>query len=456
MSLAASTELPALDKAVRRALEAHEAWLLALRGERVDEAFAAAPPLERHREVAGRRAYQELEPRQGASDGWLEAVRRWVAALTLARVTGPQQAELARIVTEPCVRLRSLGEEQTSFRGAWKNVLDAPTLARADEWVEALGRRGPAVADARRQLAERGHEAARQLGFESPEALLSAVPRASLDEAAEGFLSVTRDIARAVVREGSPDRRATGSFVEVVSLATARDAVEGWPARLLVRTLLETLGPSAAATFPVRACPPMPDSVPGAATFARVLAALGAAYRRGLAGAGGVPFALAVDPYFVDVDRYGFVFGALPALVVYQRRGLGVSARVAAAQARSLARTGLLHARSVAAAYLLSGPPRGPEPGRFAELMHEVFGDGVPRGLCGAFPSHTGHEARRLHALLTTASLLRGLRDAFDDDWFRNPRAWEHLRARASGVARATDEPLAPAELAGAFEAALA
>jgi hypothetical protein len=61
----------------------------------------------------------------------------------------------------------------------------------------------------------------------------------------------------------------------------------------------------------------------------------------------------------------------------------------------------------------------------------------------------------RLQALAMSANL----RDRFDVDWFRNPRAWEHLRALAAAPARESFEPEAldreVAALARAFEEAL-
>jgi hypothetical protein len=59
-------------------------------------------------------------------------------------------------------------------------------------------------------------------------------------------------------------------------------------------------------------------------------------------------------------------------------------------------------------------------------------------------------------ALLTTLPLFDLLAERFDDDWFRNPRAWQFLRIRAAGGDGADDtgEP-DPVALARAFEKAL-
>ena len=239
--------------------------------------------------------------------------------------------------------------------------------------------------------------------------------------------------------------------------ALAKDAGEGWPAHLTPRSLALTLGAPSDFARGLRLQLQMPTAV-AAASFARALESFGTAYRRTAASTSTVPFALASDPYFVDAYRFGFAFGSLPTTVTYQRRGLALATRVAGAQARSLTKTALLRARSVALGALVRGAAAHPDDARFRELAHEVFGEGVPEELAGVFPRvRAGDDAEaRLQALLTTLPFLHELRDTFDEDWFRNPQAWRFLRARASGPARAAEEPTAaPKGLARAFEEAL-
>jgi hypothetical protein len=260
---------------------------------------------------------------------------------------------------------------------------------------------------------------------------------------------------REAQRAGAADARAE-TFAGVIMAATGRDAPEGWPARLTMRTLVETLGapPDIGRGLRVNV---EPSEVVGAASFARALESFGAAYRRAAAARSTLPFAVAADPYFVDVHRYGFAFGGLAAHPAYQRR-LGLGAARALRQARSLTKIALLHARRIAASSLLARYAARPDRSRFQELIHEVYGEGAPDGLFGAFPRRGGDESARLQALLTTLSFTRSLRDRFEEDWFRNPHAWRFLRGRASGPARGPDEDGEKPDavsLARAFEEAL-
>jgi hypothetical protein len=201
---------------------------------------------------------------------------------------------------------------------------------------------------------------------------------------------------------------------------------------------------------------PIPTAL-GGASFARALAAFGYALR--VAGASpSLPFALARDPQFVDAHRFAAIFGALPASDAFQRRVLGNGARIAAGQARVLARTALLEARFVAMRFLLVRAQGGARD-RFEELTARVFGAPMPRELAAAWPRARDDEGARLVALLTAAPEARALVERFDADWFANPRAVLHLRARASAPAyEAAPESLdaGVAALAKAFVEALA
>lgn len=456
MELAQGADLATFDLAVRRAVGATEAWREALSLDPV--ASAALAPLARHRHVAGKLAFDALSERSVLpQDAALrDGLRRWVAALTVHRVTEELRADVARVESEAVAHVHLERVETTSYRAAWRGLVAARSLEERGAWIAALEGRGGAVAAVRREYAVHEEEAARRLGFGGMADLLGGESPEALEIAALAFLDETRDLSRSLRRE-EPRKGAAGAgtFSSLIACAAARDAGDGWPSRLSVRTLTETLGAPSDAGRGLRVQARMPD-VLGAASFSRGLESFGEAYRRAAAAASAVPFSLAVDPYFVDAHRFGFAFGALPSSVSYQRRGLGLATRVAAQQARSLAWSALVHARHVALSSLVSRTAARPDAARFQELCHEVYGEGVPPALAGAFPRARGDEHARLHALLTTLAFLRELRDAFEEDWFRNPAAWRFLRARASGPARGPEEKMAPASLARAFEEALA
>jgi hypothetical protein len=281
------------------------------------------------------------------------------------------------------------------------------------------------------------------------------VSRESLVAAASALLERTDGLAReelAAARkraalEDDPPRPA-----DAIAIAVARDAPEGWPARLSSAWLEATFAPFCRG---LRLEAPRTEAALGGSSFARACSAFGASFRAATASPS-LPFALARDPQFVSMHRVASVFGALPASRAFQKRVLGNGARVSANQARVLARTSLLHARLEAARYLTS---RAQSAFSFEELTHRLFGAPLPSALAGAWPPAHEDAPARFLGLITAAALRRELVDRFDEDWFANPRAAIHLRGVGSGPAYADeaptlDEPVQ--ETVRAFEEALA
>jgi len=266
---------------------------------------------------------------------------------------------------------------------------------------------------------------------------MGAAPPDAVDAAAAELLAGTRDLAHALRREAERrDGRTATTLADTLRAALGTEARDGWPAQLHVRSLAETLRAPADIGRGLTLRPVLPEPL-GAASFARGLGAFGEAFRRAAAGASSCPFALAVPPHFVDASRYRDAFASLPCSLVYQRRGLGLGARAAAQQARVLAAAALTHARGVAVEVLLARCAARPiDRVRFEELVFDVYGEGVPAGLAGAFPRATASAYASAEALLSVAPFLDLLRDCFDEDWFQNPRAWVFLRGRAAGPAR--------------------
>jgi hypothetical protein len=454
MNSLVETPLETVDRAVRRAFVESRPFVDAS----ADETTRSAAALERHRAFAGKQAYDSIVARVTLPHDTplRDGLARWVGALAVARVTGEQRCLEAAAIEEPAGSVKLERATPTSFRGARMGLLRAGGRGEATAWLAALAGRGHAVAAARRERLLRQAEAVQKLGFPSMPALVGGASPEVLDAGALRFLRATDDLAASLRKEVERRDAAPADVLSFVLRARALDCPEGWPARLTTRTLVETLRAPDDLGHGLRVDLSVPEVV-GAASFARALQAFGAAYRRAVAVASRVPFALAVDPYFIDAFRYGFAFGSLASSEAYHRVGLGVVARVAKQQARRLAETALAEARRVAVASLLDRHGLRPDLGLFDELTESVFGGGVPRSLAGAFPRALPDEPARLEALLTGLALVRELRDRFDEDWFRNPKAWFFLRARASGPAREPGEPapLDPLGLARAFEEAL-
>jgi hypothetical protein len=272
-------------------------------------------------------------------------------------------------------------------------------------------------------------------------------------------LDATEELSRVVLRE---ELGARAGAPAVLHAAMGRQASHGWPSRITGRWIEDTVAPGGRG---LRVELPAFPAALGAASFARALRAFGFAVRSSaeVAGsAGPALFSLAREPAFVAAHRLGWVFGALPADADWQQRTLGVGRRTALAQARVLARTALIEARLQAARVLLADDAVPATRDLFDEVAVRLFGTPLDARLRGAWPAARDDEPARLLALLRARPFSAELRDRFDADWYRNPRAWAELRALASSPAHETiDASSLPAldsgaqALARAFEAAL-
>jgi hypothetical protein len=422
-------DLRSLDRDVARG-----AWALAVWREdlaRDPEAHADDEPLAAVRRVAGKSAWDalgRLSP-SAAEAPLRDALRPWVYALMQARIGGPDEVAWARAASAARGRFEGEPPRRVSWREAWRAVVAAKTPAEARLWLEAAADVASDLGEIARSRAARRAEVARRLGLEHPWAPLVPVGAAVVRTAAQRLLDATEDLSRAVWK----DAQRGGGAASVLSSAVAREAEQGWPARLTARWLEETFAPGTRGL--TIELPPMPATL-GASSFARALYAFGIAFRAGPGDPASwrlrAPYALSRPPAFVDAHRFAFVFAALPANPEWQARALGLGRRGALAQARVLARTALLEARVHAARLLLGDEAAFAPRDLFEEMGVRLFGSTLDSRLRGAWPHAREDEPARMLALLDAPSFAAGLRDRFDVDWFRNPHAWAHLRALAA------------------------
>jgi len=449
MSDARVDDLLSLDRDVARASAALARWRSKLARE--PEAHADEDPLEPVRRAAGKstwEALRELAP-PAAEVPLRDALIPWVAALTMARLVREDDVAWARAAADARVSFQGEPPRLVSWRDAWRGVVTARNAAEAGLWLAAAGDVGEALASIARTRAEKRGEIARRLGREHPWELLDAGSPSTLRAAARRLLDATEDLSRAVWKD------ARGGAAAVLHDAVGREAAEGWPAHLARRWLEELFG-GALAGLRIEP-PPLPVAL-GAASFLRALYDLGFATRLAAAPSA-MPFALAREPGGRSAHRLGFVFAALPTGVAWQVRALGLGRRTASRQARVLARTALLDARLHAARILLAADV-GPTPrDLFVELGERLFGLPLDPRLLGAWPPARDDEPSRFLALIESLPFTEALRDRFDVDWFRNPRAWAHVRAvSAAPAAEPHDARALDGEvdrLARAFEGAL-
>lgn len=389
-------------------------------------------PLAPFRSVLGKEMVREIE---GAPDALLgPALRLHLARLVLARVLWDDEVRVARAWSEASVdldegtRLPPLPKEiaaaggQVSPKVLLAAVLIDPDDARRRGSAEALRRAArERLRDPVRRHAERRAAAAHQLGVPL-DAIELPAPAPAIDAAAARLVEETAAFAE---RFAPWDRG--------LAAAMARSAASGWPARLSPRWVLSVLagtelgrgGSIEGARLP---------AVLGATSFARGLAAFGEAFGEA-AGPRAAPFALARPPVDLRPMRLGALFGLLAGEEVFARRTLDLGRGAARDHARSFARAFGAQARLAAAAVRTRAsllPPRDDLDDRFCEETARAWGEPLPPELAGVLP-RIGEEAPARFAAALLAALDRArLIERFDEDWYRNPRSAEALRALAA------------------------
>jgi hypothetical protein len=452
-------DLLALDRDASRGWAALERWRQALAGD--PETHADDHPLEPVRRVTGKSTWDALGALAPSAvhAPLRDALRRWVYTLMQARIGHDDDVAWARAASEARGRYEGERPRLVSWRDAWRGIVASRTSTEAALWLEAAAEAAAPLASIARSRAERRVEVARRLGLEHPWSPGIALSPADMARLALRVLDATDDLSRAVWREELGARAGAAALLHA---AMGRHASHGWPSRITARWIEEIVAPGGRG---LRIELGVLPAALGAASFGRALRAFGYAVRasQSLTGsAGSALFSLSREPAFVAAHRLGWVFGALPTDSGWQRRALGVGGRTALAQARVSARTALLEARLQAARVLLGDDAVPVTRDRFDEISVRLFGAPLDARMCGAWPAAREDEPARLLALLQARPVWGGLRERFDADWYRNPRAWDEMRAQASAPAHEPIDasPLAVLEsgaqaLARAFEEAL-
>lgn len=449
-------DLLAVDREVARGVERLVRWRASLRDD--PGAHAGEEPLEVVRRVSGKATWDALGAlAPSALDVALrDALRGWVAALLMARVEQPEDVAWAQAASEAGARWAGEPPQMASWRDAWRGVVHARSAAEARLWLDTAADAAPALAEIAQRRAGKRLEVARRLGREHPWELAPGAKRGDLRSVAQRVLDRTEDLSREVwkpvLREAAiPAMRPA----LVMHAAVAREAGEGWPARLSAAWLQELFGARLEGLKPATGA--LPEAL-GASSFARALYAFGFALRIAAAPRA-TPFALAHEPGARWAHHMGATFASLAADPEWQTRALGVGRRTAVAQSRVLGRTLLLALRLQAARVLLGDAADLAPRDRFAELGTRLFGAELDARLRCAWPEAREDDGSRLLGAIEAHAFTGELRERFDVDWFRNPRAWAHLRAVSSLAPRELPTPEATHAsvdtLARAFEGVL-
>ena len=368
---------------------------------------------------------------------------------TLDRVatdkSDPIAAPLLRHLYWLHLMLRTLpreGDRVRSYR-IERHALDKP-LSGQFTWRELLGhalrdaRRRPALVDV---LCERGaglRDAGSRL-FELRAELPSfggrsraelELPNPDIADRARQFLSATADANASLELH---------SLADVLERGLAEQAADGWPRQLSLRSMNELMG-SPDWLSGLRLDPGELPAALSAASFLRGFLRLGAAWNDALAPTQ-QPFALAHDPFGLGRATHGALFASLPLTRAFLKKQLGLGKERAVGHARALSQSTLLFARILALRVLLGEPAlAGPEALREAFCEHATlaFGFEPPPEAAGLFCRPRLGDAQRLAGLLLAATRANELSQEHDEDWFRNPRAIERMRAETHAVPATT------------------
>lgn len=293
--------------------------------------------------------------------------------------------------------------------------------ARSEHWMAEWLRCAPHAAELERRVWERRREVVEHLRVD-PDAL--ELPASGMSELALGWLGVTEGRAA--------EFRVSELHLHLLS-TLGLEAHAGWPTRVNS----ETLGALFRQTRLLDSLPLDPGPLPAAmapASFLRALARLGAAFADALAPPD-QPFVVAHDAFGLRRLAHGALFAWLALTPAFLRRELGLSAGTARDHQRVLARVLFHEGRGRAVRVLLrraalDGDRRYRD--AFEELTARLFGRPLPPDLAGAMFAPRRDDAQRFVSMLLAARHARELTEDHDEDWYRNPRAVEQLRAEAA------------------------
>jgi hypothetical protein len=404
-------DLLELDRELRRAAKAWVGWRRRLRaGSGLDEdPFAAFP-------FVSRLGFEHLSGRS-ASDPLRDPARRWLYRLVDEKACGGQRVASERQRRHARFRLDEPERVELSHAELVKRAL-SDRVRTADWWAAALDR-SHEVGERERELWERRADVASRLRLSSADEL--SLPHPEIYAVAEGWLETTADAAAEFSRD---------SFGQSVSLGLGLDAGDGWPARLTPRSLGGLFGETALLSSYRLDLGPLPAALAPASVL-RALARLGVALTDAAAPTR-QPFVIAHDPFGLRRSTMGALFAMVPRARPFLKRVLGIGSTRLREHERALARVTLLASRAAALRVVLRRPAL--QSARdFREQLEartaRSFGAPLPGHAAGAILRLRADDPQRFAGWLAAATFDARFVEEHDEDWYRNPRATDEVRA---------------------------
>lgn len=411
----------------RQLARAHASW----RAWKLREHSGGAPdeqPLAAYRPVTGLSLFRRIGERP-ESDPLRAPLRRWVYRLAEQRI---DQATLNGLALARRTEHRhpdAPGRLPVSFASSLSRALGDPP--RRELWSRLLLEHAPAVSAQAIELWQRRRELARRMGLASPAEI--EAPLADVDALATRLAATTRERVREL---------RLGSLAGLFECAVGADAPGLWPARLTPQRVLDYFREGDLLRSLELEAVSLPGSF-GAASLCRAFGLLGGAWLEALAPSD-QPFVIAHDPYGLARHEARALFAWLPLNPRFACRHLDVSPHALPDLSRRLAQIWLIELSLSALRVRLRRHALTSERAfreAFAELGHADLGLSLPAAAAGAlFPLGVEDEQAFVGELLASER-CEALVEAHDEDWFRNPRAIEQLRAEARLPPRVDAEP---------------
>ncbi|MEZ4374124.1 MAG: hypothetical protein R3B07_25105 [Polyangiaceae bacterium] len=410
-----------LDRTLSRAAAEWVRWSRRLRAGEI----APLGAFEMHRWAIGKERFSQVLELHEA-DPLRKPLSRWIYRLADARIN---QAALLEQATELRITPRKVQseKEELTLAALKQRALRPPgaldeRIGRRTALLEALMLHAHEYRRVTATLWQRRLEVSKRMGLSSADEI--ELPHPDSAGLASDWLDKTQDAWLSL----GPD-----SLSHVLELGLDVRDEHGWPARINPDSLRRLLDEGELFRSLNLDPGPLPQAL-GGASFLRALSRVGAAWHDA-ASPKDQPFVVTFDPYGLRRRSVGARFALLALSPSYVRRKLELSGPRLSQHLRCTA-ISLLWETRLAALRVLLRDPASDSTERFIQAFEEharrATGTALDPRLCGALVElHPDDAQRFLGAPLAAAEVVR-LRDAHDEDWFRNPRGIDQLRSEAA------------------------
>ncbi|GEM_PF-951957 len=350
-----------------------------------------------------------------------EPLLHWAFRLAEARVNAELERQLAMAWRTEALRIDQPRPIETTRADLLARVL-SDGVARST-WLELLGQHLDGLTQAVSLLWQRREELAQRAGF------------ANLAAATHPIADLQNHVTQWQLRVKAAAEQAWGRDpLSAITAGLANQANRGWPARLGAHSVVALLGSRGWLARVVRE-PRWPQLI-GPTSFLRALHAFGCELASAWA-TNAYPFVLAHRAGRGAGQRLGFLLAGLVTNLAWQRRVLGLHADQAREQVRALANALLFAGHGLCLKVLLARAATQSASAlqqAHGQYLIEVFGFELPRAFAGLVPRLDTDDAHALIGFWMGLAEHERLRQAFDVDWFRNPRAIETVLEQSSTI----------------------